>query len=402
MFIFKKNSMTKAKKNILLIVQNNSFPFDKRVKKEAVSLINNGLNVYVLSPTSEIESEKVDNYNGINIKRYVDHKSDGSIIGYLKEYSLSLAKIYFYSLKLVLKNKIKVVHFANPPDFFWPLFIILKIFSVKIIYDQHDLSPELSDIKFRNNFIFKLLKFNERMSLKYADGIIFANNTFLERALKTNKIDHKLKEIVFNGPEKKFSTIFNEELKKLFNNKKIALFVGLMSVEDNLEVIVQVADEIVNNRKYGDIVFILVGDGDSRKKIEQYIDELNLKEYFYFTGLVSHEKVQEYLGIADVCLTPDLPNGLNEYLTLIKVLEYMKAKKTFVAFDLYETKNLAGESGLYSKNIFDFADNVINLLNNKEAAIEKGEIGYEIIQNKYCWDLQEKKLLNLYNKIMIS
>ncbi len=34
--------------------------------------------------------------------------------------------------------------------------------------------------------------------------------------------------------------------------------------------------------------------------------------------MVDYQKVMEYLYIADVCIAPDLPNGLNEYLTLIK------------------------------------------------------------------------------------
>ena len=40
------------KESILLIVQNNSFPFDKRVFKEAISLKNKDYNVLVISPRS--------------------------------------------------------------------------------------------------------------------------------------------------------------------------------------------------------------------------------------------------------------------------------------------------------------------------------------------------------------
>jgi glycosyltransferase involved in cell wall biosynthesis len=390
----------KEKKNILLIVQNNSFPFDKRVKKEALSLVSNNYNVFVISPDSPSEPEKKLVYENIVVTRYKDNKSDGSVLGYLWEYSSSILKISLLAIRSVIKNKIQVVHVANPPDFFWPLFLILKIWGVKCIYDQHDLSPELFRVKFKNNLFYKLLVFNEKMTVKFADAIIAANTTFVKRLETKWNMSNKPHEVIFNGPETNFSSKLNTEIQKKFIGKRIALFVGLMSSDDNLEVIVEVANNLVYKQNIKDVMFILVGDGDSRAKIEKLTKSLNVYDYFHFTGLVTHEAVQEYLNIADVCLTPDLPNGLNENLTLIKVLEYMKAKKAFVGFDLAETKSLAQDSGIYSKDINEFADNLVHLLDNPNKATQMGEIGHKIIKDTYSWEHQEKKILSLYQKLL--
>lgn len=390
----------KEKKNILLIVQNNSFPFDKRVKKEALSLVNNNYNVFVISPDSPSETEKKLVYENIVVTRYRDKKSDGSVLGYLWEYSSSILKISFLAIRLVIKNKIHAVHVANPPDFFWPLFLVLKMWGVKCIYDQHDLSPELFRVKFNNRMFYKLLLFNEKMTVKFTDAIITANTTFVKRLKAKWDISNKPYEVIFNGPEANFSSKTNTEIQEIFSGKRIALFVGLMSSDDNLEVIVEVAKDLVYNKNIKDVKFVLVGDGDSRSKIEKLAKSFNVYDYFHFTGLVTHVAVQEYLNIADVCLTPDLPNGLNENLTLIKVLEYMKAKKAFVGFDLAETKSLAQNAGIYSKDINEFADNLIYLLDNPEKAHEMGEIGYKIIKDTYSWEHQEKKILSLYQKLL--
>ena len=391
--------MPKNLKNILLIVQNNSFPFDKRVKKEALSLVKNNYNVFVICPDSPNETEKYLVYEDIVVTRYRDKKSDGSMMGYLWEYSSSILKISFLTIRSVIKNKIKIIHVANPPDFFWPLFLILKLWNVKAIYDQHDLSPELFRVKFNNSLLYNLLLFNEKMTVQFADAIIAANTTFVKR-LKRKWLLNKPYEVVFNGPESSFSSKPNSELQKKYEGKKIALFVGLMSSDDNLEVIIEVAKEMVYSRNIKDVMFVLVGDGDCRVNIEKLAKSLNVYNYFCFTGLVSHEIVQEYLNIADVCLTPDLPNGLNENLTLIKVLEYMKAKKAFVGFDLAETKSLAQEAGIYSKDIQDFTNNLIHLLDNPDKAAQMGEIGYKIIRDTYSWEHQEKKILSLYQKLL--
>ena len=46
-------------------------------------------------------------------------------------------------------------------------------------------------------------------------------------------------------------------------------------------------------------------------------------------------------------------------LLLIKVMEYMKAKKPFVAFNLKETKYLAKDAGLYADNLDDFVEKIL-------------------------------------------
>ena len=166
------------KKNILFIVQNASYPFDKRVSKEAVSLNKNGFKVFVISPTSVYDVESFSNIDGIEIHRFKNYLSNGSFIGFFLEYFISLIKIYYLSLFLSLKKKINVIHVANPPDFFWPLAIISKILRIKFIFDQHDLSPEMFNIRFSSRLVYRILTFNEKLTVALADSIITANNSF--------------------------------------------------------------------------------------------------------------------------------------------------------------------------------------------------------------------------------
>ncbi|OGU54012.1 MAG: hypothetical protein A3K31_14185 [Ignavibacteria bacterium RIFOXYA12_FULL_35_25] len=108
----------------------------------------------------------------------------------------------------------------------------------------------------------------------------------------------------------------------------------------------------------------------------------------------------EYLSIADVCIAPDQPNGLNEYLTLIKVMEYMKAKKPFVSFDLKETRDLAKGSGLYADSLDDFIQKILKIIDDPQLAAKLGKEGKAIIENEYLWEHSEKKLLSLYTKLL--
>jgi len=144
----------------------------------------------------------------------------------------------------------------------------------------------------------------------------------------------------------------------------------------------------------------LVGDGYARASLEKLSGEKNLKDYVEFLGLVDYESVKEFLYIADVCVAPDTPNGLNEYLTLVKVLEYLKAGKTFVSFDLHETRIIAGDTALYAKDFDDYVNKIIYLLDNPAIAKEMGEKGRERINREFLWKHSEERLISLYKKLL--
>ena len=83
-------------KNILLIVQNNSFPFDKRIFREATTLMEDDNNIFVICPQSMHDKEAVANINEICVRRYKDYIANGRIGGYIFEYLNSISRIYFH------------------------------------------------------------------------------------------------------------------------------------------------------------------------------------------------------------------------------------------------------------------------------------------------------------------
>ena len=59
------------------------------------------------------------------------------------------------------------------------------------------------------------------------------------------------------------------------------------------------------------------------------------------------EFVQVCLSTADVCLSPDPHNPLNDVSTMNKVLEYMAMGRPIVSFDLREARVSAGDAAVY-------------------------------------------------------
>ena len=63
--------------------------------------------------------------------------------GYLLEYAYATFAIAVLTAYVGLTRGFDIVHIANPPDCLVPVTAIYKVFGARIIYDQHDLSPEL-------------------------------------------------------------------------------------------------------------------------------------------------------------------------------------------------------------------------------------------------------------------
>lgn len=390
------------KKHVLLVVQNSYYPLDKRVVKEAESLNKNGYKVSVISPANDKYPEKRVKINDVDVYRYKNYEASGGMKGYILEYGNAIIKIFILALIIFFKKPFKSIHVANPPDFFWPMGLFFKLFGVKFIFDQHDIAPYMylvNENKDKNK-IYKFLELCEKLTIRFANGIITTNQSILDRQHEIMGKKKEFETIIYNGPSENFESKENKELSEEFKEKKVILYIGLMAPQDCVYNIVNAGNSLINEKSIKNCHFVLLGDGPEINKLKKLVENYKIEDYFSFKGMVSHEEVMEYLYISDVCLVPDMPNGLNEYLTLIKTLEYMKAAKPFVSFDLKETKFIGGKHALYSKDFEEYVDNIEYLLKNPDISVKMGHEARERVISHFSWDFQEKKMIEFYKKII--
>ena len=76
-------------------------------------------------------------------------------------------------------------------------------------------------------------------------------------------------------------------------------------------------------------------------------EQLGVADIVEFPGRVPDEFVQRCLSTADVCLSPDPLNPLNDVSTMNKVVEYMAMGRPIVSFDLVEARVSAGDAAVY-------------------------------------------------------
>ena len=119
-------------KHILFIVENNTYPSDKRVQPESLVAQKYGFKVSAISPTNKWYPKKYEVIDGIEIYRYHRLFRDKGKNKYIFEYINSILWELLFSIRIFIKRPFQIIHGANPPDF---------IFLIALLYKKQAIRP---------------------------------------------------------------------------------------------------------------------------------------------------------------------------------------------------------------------------------------------------------------------
>jgi glycosyltransferase involved in cell wall biosynthesis len=399
-----------AGKRILLVVENNAVPFDRRVWREALTLRDAGAAVSVICPVFGTDSEPFQVLEEIEIYRYRVTFSSGGVTGYAREYlGAFLNTLRLYHRVLRKHGRIDVVHVANPPDIFWPLGWYVRLWKTRFIFDEHDLTPETYLSRFEKTeeqagMIFPVLRAFQRLSYRASHAIIATNDSYRERVSMLDARYGPRTFVVRNGPDtRSFKPVpARPELKKGF--RYMGAYIGIMAIQDGVDYVIRAMDHLVHKEKFEDVIVYLIGTGDDVPRLKGMVQELNLEKHIVFTGRIPDQPALEILSTADICLSPDPFNPLNDLSTMNKVMEYMAMGKPMVSFELKEARFSAADAALYVHNndVEAFAGGMKMLLQDPGMSKTMGESGSRRIQEHLCWERQSENLLRAYEYVLGS
>jgi len=199
----KNTSREVSKKGkVLLLVQNCSLPFDRRMWLIARALKENGYAVSAICPRgTETDTESYVVIDGIHIFRFSVPTSKGAKSEFILEYLHSLLAMLLMCLRVWIKNGFDIIHAANPPDFLFLYGLIFRLFGKKLIFDHHDLAPESYLAKFNKKDIFYKLQFVlEKLSCQFANSVISTNESYRRLVIDRHNLRPDKVSVVRNGP----------------------------------------------------------------------------------------------------------------------------------------------------------------------------------------------------------
>ena len=250
---------------VLMVVENFPYMSDPRVRNESRTLAANGYKVSVICPAkgSEPWHEVAD---GVSIYRFW-HPHFG---GHLVEYSYALLAIAALTLLVLVREGFDVVHVANPPDYLVPLCAVYRILGKLIIYDQHDLCPELYVAKFgENRFICRLLLWLEKLSYHLADHVIIPNESYKKVALRRGGLQQSKLTVVRNGPERKNVSTSDIDLELRKKASTVIAYAGVIASQDGVDYLCRALKYLRCTLAQEDFHCVIIGDGAALQSMKE-------------------------------------------------------------------------------------------------------------------------------------
>ena len=387
---------------ILMLLPNNYFMKDVRVWSEAILLTENNWKVLVISQ-GKPEEKRFEVIKGISIYRFPELPAFYSIIGYGFEFFYSSLVCFLFSLYVLFKEGFDIIHAHNPPDTLVFIGLFYKLLDKQFIFDHHDLTAELYCSKFSriNKAIYETLLLLERFSCKIADLVITTNKSYKNIEIQRDKISSKRIFIVRNGPALDIIKPYYYDVNTGTNRNQIIVYAGRINKQDGVDYFLRAVKFLIYNLDKKKIHIKIIGDGDALHSIKVLANQLQINNYIAFTGWLSQESLMNYLSAADICVSPEPSNPLNDKSTFIKIMEYMALGKPVVSFDLLETRFSAQNAAVYAKpnDERDFAKKIVLLMDNSKLRKKMGEFGRKRVEKELAWECVSKPLLQAYNSL---
>ena len=386
---------------VLLLVENNEYPLDFRVRREAHALRDAGYPVTVIAPRGAAQPwiERID---GINVYRFPAPPGGKGMLGYAFEFGYATFVMLLLTAWVAVRKGVDVIHAANPPDTLCIIGAIFKLFGKQFVFDHHDLAPETYLSRFaqpRENLVYKALRLMERCSYAVADIVIATNESYRQVALERgNKHPDKVL-VVRNGPPLSYQPIEPDpDLARRANH--LIGYIGTIGPQDGVDYWLRAIREMVFTLGRRDFLAIIIGSGDAFPSLQSLAKDLQIEDYVYFTGRLAELEARKYLSGVDVCVQPDPLSPLNDKSTMNKLMEYMALGKPTVAFDLIETRFSAQDAAIYVRpnNEVEFAERVSWLLDNPSEGKKMGNIGRHRVASALAWEYSVPALLRAYGK----
>jgi glycosyltransferase involved in cell wall biosynthesis len=391
-------------RSVLIVVENLSVPFDRRVWKECQALRAAGYRVATISPMGVgVDTAWHEVIDDVSVYRYRAYQASGSFASYLTEFSVALVMTFLLMWVVLVRNGFKVIQICNPPDLLILPTLPFKLLGKKVIFDQHDLCPEIYEtqrgLTGEPNRVVRALLWFERLTYACSDVVLVVNESCRRVALRRGRRREADVFVVRNGPSAKSIAAATPNVALKRGRRHLLGYVGMMGPQDGIDVLLRAVRALAVVHRRTDFCVLIMGSGTVLERMKEYASELDVADFVTFTGTIAHAAVLEGIASTDLCLCPDPKTPLSDKCSLVKAIEYMSLGRPFVAFDLEEVRLSAGDAAVYAKprDEADFAAQIDSLLDDATRRETMGKIGRDRVLQSLTWEHSTTALYAAYD-----
>lgn len=235
---------------------------------------------------------------------------------------LHTATVPFGNIMYYLAKKLKAIYYVEVLDLWPESFVMTGILN-------------------KNNPIMPLLYYFEKWLYKRADQLIFSmeggKDYILEKGwdavsggpINIDKVSYINNGVDLNDFSDNLSkwTIDDKDLNDE-NTFKI-VYIGSIRLFNNVRLLVEAAEKLQNNK---DMVFLIYGDGDERKPLEEYVRKKNIQNVRFKDTFIDKKYIPYLLTKSSINVLNYQQNGIWKYGgSQSKLFQYLASGKPIVS-----------------------------------------------------------------------
>lgn len=339
---------------------------------------------------------KYQKYNNIKIKRFTFWPfqtviTDGPIIENIKKHPIRIIQfplfITIYFIKIIthiIKQKpdIIIAHWIIPQG-------VLAVLAKKITFSKK--IKIVSHIHGVDIFGLKKFNFLKKWVLKNSDKVIVHSMAVKE---ETKKIFAKAR--IHYVPYSIDTDFFNSNTNEKRENSIV--FIGRLSEKKGVIYLLKAMKYIIKD--FPDIKLNIIGDGERKEELVNYVKKNNLSKNIIFQGSLSHDKILPFLKNSKIFIAPSIvtKSGDQEGFGIV-FAEALSTKCAVIATDLPAMRDtiIDKKTGLIikQKDPNDIYKKIKMLLSNDKLRTKLSNNGRIHIVNNFSIIISK----TLYNKV---
>ncbi|MDH5648406.1 MAG: glycosyltransferase family 4 protein [Gammaproteobacteria bacterium] len=174
-------------------------------------------------------------------------------------------------------------------------------------------------------------------------------------------------------------------------------FVGTMNRWQGIPTFKEVIPAVLKHHKQ--VIFLLIGDGEFRKELEDSIRSAGLMDNVVFAGRRAHREVPSLVRLFDIAVLPDS----NSYGSPMKIFEYMAVGAAVVAPRVGPVEEVLrdGETGLIVEpsHAAQMVDAITKLVEDRDLRERLSRKGREYVMSNHTWAKNAEIIETIYNQI---
>jgi glycosyltransferase involved in cell wall biosynthesis len=385
-----------GRRRVLMIVESLPLARDPRPRRQAEVLLGDGFDVTVICRSDPANKSCLP---GARVLEYAAPAGGSGPLAFGLDYAYSLAMTGLLAAFELARHGFDFVQVGNPPDIYFLLTWPLRWLGRPVVFDFRDPSPETYAARHDGvgGLLYRALLRLEWYSLRAADRVLVVNDSLRQIARNRGGVENEKIATVRAAPAFAREDHGREIAVLRAGRPHLCCWVGLMGGQDGVNLALDAVAELVYLLGRTDCSFAFVGTGDALPGRRLQAEALGIAKYVSFPGWAQESLVLDYLATSDLGLEPNT----EDYVSPVKVMEYMAVGLPVVAFATQETVRLAADAARYAPNrdTGAMAELVDELLDSAATRAQMAHAGQLRMRSFIAWEHQAHRYRGVYREL---